>query len=238
MPRVILLLVIVFTLVVLVRRAQQQPPHKRRAAYLQIIVGSALIGVVILTLMGKMHWVGAALTGLLVAARQLLPVLVRLLPALGGLRASGARSSSKQSEVASRIIKMTLDHDSGDLSGVVLESTFKGWLLSELNRQQLDELLSYCQHEDTDSAQLLASYLEQRFPEDAQDREETNRGGENGASPSSRAEALAVLGLQDDATEEDIIAAHRALIQKCHPDRGGNDYLAAKINQAKDQLLG
>ena len=238
MPRVILLLVIVFTLVVLVRRAQQQPPHKRRAAYLQIIVGSALIGVVILTLMGKMHWVGAALTGLLVAARQLLPVLVRLLPALGGLRASGARSSSKQSEVASRIIKMTLDHDSGDLSGVVLESTFKGWLLSELNRQQLDELLSYCQHEDTDSAQLLASYLEQRFPEDAQDREETDRGGENGASPSSRAEALAVLGLQDDATEEDIIAAHRALIQKCHPDRGGNDYLAAKINQAKDQLLG
>jgi hypothetical protein len=237
-PRVILLLVIVFTLVVLVRRAQQQPPHKRRAAYLQIIVGSAVIGVVILTLMGKMHWVGAALTGLLVAARQLLPVLVRLLPALGGLRASGARSSSKQSEVASRIIKMTLDHDSGDLSGVVLESTFKGWLLSELNRQQLDELLSYCQHEDTDSAQLLASYLEQRFPEDAQDREETDRGGENGASPSSRAEALAVLGLQDDATEEDIIAAHRALIQKCHPDRGGNDYLAAKINQAKDQLLG
>lgn len=238
MPRVILLLVIVFTLVVLVRRAQQQPPHKRRAAYLQIIVGSAVIGVVILTLMGKMHWVGAALTGLLVAARQLLPVLVRLLPALGGLRASGARSSSKQSEVASRIIKMTLDHDSGDLSGVVLESTFKGWLLSELNRQQLDELLSYCQHEDTDSAQLLASYLEQRFPEDAQDREETDRGGENGASPSSRAEALAVLGLQDNATEEDIITAHRALIQKCHPDRGGNDYLAAKINQAKDQLLG
>ena len=238
MPRVILLLVIVFTLVVLVRRAQQQPPHKRRAAYLQIIFGSAVIGVVILTLMGKMHWVGAALTGLLVAARQMLPVLVRLLPALGSLRTSGARSSSKQSEVTSRIIKMTLDHDSGDLSGVVLESAFKGWLLSELNRQQLDELLSYCQHEDTDSAQLLASYLEQRFPEDAQDREETDRGGENGPAPSSRAEALAVLGLQDDATEEDIIAAHRALIQKCHPDRGGNDYLAAKINQAKDQLLG
>ena len=238
MPRVILLLVIVFTLVVLVRRAQQQPPHKRRAAYLQIIVGSAVIGVVILTLMGKMHWVGAALTGLLVAARQLLSVLVRLLPALGGLRASGARSSSKQSEVTSRIIKMTLDHDSGDLSGVVLESTFKGWLLNELNRQQLDELLSYCQHEDTDSAQLLTSYLEQRFSEDAQDREETDRGGENGASPSSRAEALAVLGLQDDATEEDITAAHRALIQKSHPERGGNDYLAAKINQAKDQLLG
>lgn len=237
MPRVILLLVIIFTLVILVRRAQQQPPHKRRAAYLQIIVGSAVIGVIILTLMGKMHWVGAALTGVLVVARQLLPVLVRLLPALGGLRASGVGSSSKESEVSSRIIKMTLNHDSGELNGVVLESTFKGWFLSELDRQQLDELLSYCQHEDTDSAQLLTSYLDQRFPDDARDNEDTDRGGESGPAPSSRAEALAVLGLQDDATEEDIITAHRTLIQKCHPDRGGNDYLAAKINQAKDQLL-
>ncbi len=177
MPRVILLLVIIFTLVILVRRAQQQPPHKRRAAYLQIIVGSAVIGVIILTLMGKMHWVGAALTGVLVVARQLLPVLVRLLPALGGLRASGVGSSSKESEVSSRIIKMTLNHDSGELNGVVLESTFKGWFLSELDRQQLDELLSYCQHEDTDSAQLLTSYLEQRFPDDARDSEDTDRGG-------------------------------------------------------------
>ena len=165
MPRIILLLAIAVTLIVLIRRAQRQPPHKRRAAYLQIILGAAVVGVIILTLMGKMHWLGAAITGLLVVARQMLPLLIRLLPMLGSLRGQ-AQNGSKQSEVSSRLLKMTLDHDSGDLSGVVLEGPFRDWLLEELDRQQLDELLAFCQREDADSAQLLVSYLEQRFPDD------------------------------------------------------------------------
>jgi len=55
-------------------------------------------------------------------------------------------------------------------------------------------------------------------------------------------EALEVLGLKGDVrkgeiSEEMVNDAHRRLIQKLHPDRGGNDYLAAKINQARDLLL-
>ena len=237
MPRLILLLAVAVSLVVLIRRAQRQPPHKRRAAYLQIILGAAVVGVVILTLMGKMHWLGAAITGLLVVARQMLPLLIRLLPMLGSLRSQAGNTGRKQSEVSARILTMTLDHDSGDLSGVVLEGHFKDWLLEELDRQQLDELLAYCQREDADSAQLLASYLEQRFPDDETAHEQAESDHPHNATGLTRAEALSLLGLEEGATHDEIISAHRTLIQKVHPDRGGSDYLAAKINEAKDFLL-
>jgi DnaJ family protein C protein 19 len=54
----------------------------------------------------------------------------------------------------------------------------------------------------------------------------------------SRAEAYAVLGLHPGASEAEIRAAHKRLMRAVHPDGGGSDWVAARVNQARDVLLG
>jgi DnaJ-domain-containing protein 1 len=129
---------------------------------------------------------------------------------------------------------MHLDLESGALSGEVLEGPFKDWRLDEMNREQLESLRAYCKANDAESLQLLEGYLEQRF-----DGSESTAGESAPPPPGgmNRKEALEVLGLGEDADRDAIVDAHRKLMQKLHPDRGGSDYLAAKINQAKDLLL-
>ena len=237
MPRLILLLAIIAVVYILLRRAQAMPPHKRRAEYIKLGLGIALVTTLFLAATGRMNWIGAAFAGLLVVARQGLPLISRLFPMLAHLRNKGAPAASQKSTVETALLRMDMDHDSGALQGEILQGAFKGWRLTNMDRQQLEQFFAYCGSEDADSLQLLDSYLQQHFP-----GENFSAGQQQSAPGSSsamgRSEALAMLGLNDDATKEDIITAHRKLIQKLHPDRGGNDYLAAQINRAKDLLLG
>mgnify|MGYP000694692271 CR=1 FL=1 len=67
-------------------------------------------------------------------------------------------------------------------------------------------------------------------------RADASTGGLSGEM--TRSDAYAILGLEEGSSREQIIAAHGRLIQRLHPDRGGSTFLAAKINQARDLLLG
>jgi small-conductance mechanosensitive channel len=78
-------------------------------------------------------------------------------------------------------------------------------------------------------------YQQRQQSQYSQNSQQPPPGGKQGMS---RDEAMEVLGLKAGFTSDDVIQAHRRMMQKVHPDRGGSDYLASKINKAKDTLLG
>lgn len=82
------------------------------------------------------------------------------------------------------------------------------------------------------SLPLLAPFLKRAKAEQA-----NNNANTVNSSDMTKDEALAILGLDASASEEEIVMAHRRLIQKLHPDTGGNEYLATQLNIAKEVLL-
>lgn len=236
-----------------------------------LILGVALlIGFVLLaqgitnvdprSLARTLKWSGAALSGALVgyllvtrqiewalsAAALAVPFLMRW-GRWSGIgrgfgRQGGARTRS--SNVETRFLRMSLDHASGTLDGVVLAGQFAGRKLSELGEAELMALLRECRVGDDQSASVLEAYLDRTRGADWRTADAGGSGGAgggHGARPGSgmtRDEALEVLGLKPGATEDEIKEAHRRLMRHCHPDMGGSDYLAARLNEAKDVLLG
>lgn len=174
----------------------------------------------------------------------LMHLLVRRSPMWQRVKAAAGPKPGQASEISTRFLKMTLDHDSGEMSGEVLEGQFSGRRLEDLELEQLVELWRECRAEDRQSAVVLEAYLDRtqgdawREAAGAGPREEGASDGGAGGGPMSREEACNILGVGPGASEAEIREAHRRLMQKVHPDHGGSNYLAAKINQAKDLLLG
>ncbi len=148
------------------------------------------------------------------------------------------KTPGRTSSVRTDRVEMILDHDSGEMAGRVLEGRFAGRMLSDLSLGELIALRGECLAEDPKAAQLIEAYLDRTQP----DWREAMAGGDapsgESGGPMTREEAYRILGLEPGASPEAIHRAHRQLMKKVHPDQGGSTYLAAKINQAKDVLLG
>lgn len=144
------------------------------------------------------------------------------------------------SDVETAHLRMSLDHATGAMDGLVREGAFKGRRLSELAPGQLLDLLAELRLADGDSAALLESYLDALHAGWRQAEANADQAEATGAPGAgmSRDEAYRILGVQPDASSDEILKAWRELMKRNHPDQGGSPYLAAKINQAKDLLLG
>ncbi len=192
---------------------------------------------------------GLAAGGLLLLAVTFLPGLLPELFGLAGViitalivRAArrqpspgfGSPGAGPRTETRTAFLTAWIDHSTGDVGGSVLQGRFVGRTLDGLADGELRDLHDDCAH-DPDSLRVLEAYLDRRLGSGWRRAEAPSR---NPRVDMTRQEALSVLGLAEGASADDIRSAHRRLIQRVHPDVGGSADLAARINRAKDVLLG
>jgi len=207
------------------------------------------------TLARKLRRTVLVIAGIVVAVMLIFSVrfLPEVLPELLGLaallgtalltrylrgRSSGGFSSpgsSQRTEVRTAFLRAWIDHGTGDVGGAVLVGRFAGRTLESLTDAELLELQVEASP-DADSARVLEAYLDRRLGANWRTARQPPPSAPRGDM--SRQDALAVLGLAEGATPDEVRAAHRRLIQRVHPDVGGSADLAARINRAKDILLG
>ena len=206
---------------------------------------------------GKKALAGAlALLALLVLARGFvvmgIPLLLvaywlikdeRLLPKIGGRSTSRSRSTDRPGvpTIHSRFVTLYLDAFSGKITGLVAKGPLVGSPLVGLSQDELKQLWGHYLKSDKESCALLEAFLDQAFPTwrqaEGMGQESDASSRASWATSVNRREAAQVLGLSSSASEDEIKQAHRQLMKKFHPDQGGAEILAAKINIAKDRLL-
>ena len=200
-----------------------------------IIWGGGLLGVVLLiAFLASGRGPQAFWTLLLVG-----PAIWR---AVQGMRAArtfargGQASPGQASDVETAYLGMGLDHDSGRMTGRVKAGRFAGRDLADLDLPMLLDLLAEIAAADPEGVPLLEAWLDRAHPDwrDAAPPPPPRAPG----GRMTRAEALEVLGLGEGADEAAIRSAHRRLMRAAHPDQGGSDWLASRLNEARDVLLG
>lgn len=194
------------------------------------------VGVGVVVLVGLLVLTEGRILVYLAPLFPILPVFRRIRSMFSGLRGPAAGQSS---EVDTPFLRMVLDHDTGAMTGTVLRGQFAGMRFDELGRADLLALLRECRAEDEESARLVEAYLDRLHPDWYDDigREQSRSRSHAPSGDMTVEEAYEILGLSPEADAEAIRAAHHRLMKQLHPDHGGTDYLATKINRARDVLL-
>jgi hypothetical protein len=225
---------IAFLLWLLLRSLADAPPKKIIAGAKIAGAGVGILGALFLLVTGRL-W------SVLALGSAFAPALMRFFRSWQIGQGGTAQTQTDDSSVETRLLRMTLDHATGAMDGLVREGPLRGRRLSELGLDALLELLAQARLDDPDSAPLLEAFLDRAAP----DWRGHGGSASGNAPPASnprggmtRAEAARLLGVAEDADEATIKAAHRRLMMKVHPDHGGTDELAARLNDAKRALLG
>jgi hypothetical protein len=219
----------------LMRAYAEADPTKLAKLVRGAAIGSAALGAALILLRVPFGFV-------LLLVGAALPLALQWRALWPQSRGSDSKAQARTSRIDTKNLSMVLDHASGTLDGRVLGGRYLGRRLAELTLDQVLEVRAECQADDPDGLPLIEAYLDRIHGTGWRTGPAGGGAGDAGAPrPSStmtREEAYAILGLEPGASDADIREAHRRLMMKLHPDQGGSNYLAAKINQAKDLLVG
>lgn len=245
MIQLIVLLTLLAVAFLSLRSLAATAPNALRRAGKRLGMWLAIVLLIYLAATGRLGIIVPLAGALIAALLRLAPLLVQLMPLLQrlwrrhvpGTIPPGGHADRTTTET--RYLHLELQHSTGEIRGRVLLGPYAGRDLQSLNPTELIALHRECATHDRDSAALLEAYLERVHGPDWRTRAGASDSGSAATSARmTRDEAYEILGLPSGASREAIIQAHRRLMQRVHPDRGGSDYLAAKINRAKDTLLG
>ena len=231
MVRLLVLLGIALSLYLGLRWFLRTPPERVAARLRKVLPTLAILILVLLAATGRLNWLFAFSAALIPAIQRLsqLHNLWRWFKRGGeGMGTSRMRTAS---------LELRIDPATGHLDGQVLRGPWTGHALNALSLHQLGQLLAWLRTEDPASVPLLQAYLDRAWPGWRKGASERT-GAEATTGPMTREQAYRILGLEPGADRKQIIAAHRRLMQRLHPDRGGSTWLASQVNQAKDLLLG
>lgn len=238
MARILLLIAAIFIIWFLLRWIQQTPAEKLTVLVKKALLWGGISILILLVLTGRLNWIFAAVAASIPLLTRGLTFL-RMLPVIREALATLGLTSSvqKNSVIKTKYLQVIIEHTSGALSGTILSGQHTGQALKDLNINQLINLLSEF-NDDFPTQQLLMNFLDRSYGSEW--RSKTNyqqHSGESSHTDMSPEIALEILGLDKTASKEEIKIAHKKLIQKLHPDRGGSQWLAKRINQARDTLL-
>jgi hypothetical protein len=183
---------------------------------------------------------------LLAALPILVPMFLRWRAVANRLKSMRGPSPGSTSGLDTAFLHVELDHDTGQMAGRVRKGRHSGRDLGDLSADEAIEVMAEAQAEDPQTVAILEAWLDRSHGPEWRERatrgEEARHEAGAGAAGTSggrmtREEAYRMLGLEPGADAQAIKQAHRRLMMKFHPDQGGSDYLAAKLNEAKDILL-
>lgn len=227
---------LLFILAIVIAFALWLSPETRAAVRLRLssrllsYAGLGLLALLIAT--GRLSWIAGLILGAVLLGRRLPPKLHEL------IRNGPNRRTSGHPHLQTNNLAFRINRRSGWIDGTILGGHWQGRCLSRLTLDELLALRSGWLTRDSEAAALLTAYLDQAHTSwRAYRANEDISHGQSTAGVLSEVQAYALLGLANGADQEQIIAAHRRLMQQLHPDRGGSGYLAARLNEAKAQLL-